>query len=138
MTDPVRILLVEDNAADANLIIETLEQTDLRPTIAVAVDGIQAMYRLFRTTPATLPDLILLDLGLPRMDGRLVLTEIKRHKKLKKIPVVVFTASESEEDILKSYDLEANCYVTKPPDLEAFRSVVKTIASFWLTVVKLP
>ena len=138
MSEGLRILLIEDNPGDADLIKETLEETGLRPAISVAVDGVQAMYRLFRTTAATLPDLIVLDLNLPRMDGRQVLTEIKRHEKLRRIPIVVLTSSDAEQDVLRCYDLNASCYVTKPVGLGAFQTVVRSIASFWLDLAKLP
>ena len=138
MSEPLRVLLIEDNPGDADLIKETLEETGLRLAIAVAVDGAQAMYRLFRTTAVTSPDLILLDLNLPRMDGRKVLTEIKRHEKLKRIPVVVLTSSDAEQDVVNCYELNASCYVTKPVGLEAFQAVVRSIADFWLKLAKLP
>jgi chemotaxis family two-component system response regulator Rcp1 len=138
MSEPMHVLLIEDNPGDADLIKETLEETGLRLAISVAVDGAQAMYSLFRTTTATLPVLILLDLNLPRMDGRQVLAEIKRHEKLKRIPVVVLTSSDAEQDVHRCYDLNASCYVTKPVGLDSFQSVVRSIAGFWLSLAKLP
>ena len=138
---PIEILLVEDNPADVRLTVEILKETKVRNTLAVAADGVEAMDLLRRTgryTHATRPDLILLDLNLPKKDGREVLAEIKTDPDLKRIPVVILTSSKAEEDIFKSYNLYANCYVTKPVDLEQFVKVVKSIEDFWLTTVKLP
>lgn len=138
MSEPLRILLIEDNPGDADLIKETLEESGLRLDVSVAVDGPQAMAQLLGGAAVALPDLIFLDLNLPRMDGRQVLAEVKRHEELRRVPVVVLTSSDAETDIVRSYELSANCYVTKPVGLEPFQSVVKAITRFWLTIVKLP
>lgn len=138
---PIEILLVEDNAADVRLTEEALREGKVRNNLHVARDGMEALEFLRRQgkhAKATRPDLILLDLNLPRRDGREVLAEIKDDPALKMIPVVVLTTSSAEADILKSYKLHANCYITKPVDLEQFVSVVKSIDDFWLTVVRLP
>ncbi|MBV8758501.1 MAG: response regulator [Deltaproteobacteria bacterium] len=138
---PIEILLVEDNAADVRLTEEALREGKVRNNLHVARDGMEALEFLRRQgkyAKATRPDLILLDLNLPRRDGREVLAEIKDDPSLKMIPVVVLTTSSAEADILKSYKLHANCYITKPVDLEQFVSVVKSIDDFWLTVVRLP
>ena len=138
---PIEILLVEDNAADVRLTEEALREGKVRNNLHVARDGMEALEFLKRQgkfAKATRPDLILLDLNLPRRDGREVLAEIKNDPDLKMIPVVVLTTSSAEADILKSYKLHANCYITKPVDLEQFVSVVKSIDDFWLTVVRLP
>ena len=138
---PIEILLVEDNAADVRLTQEALREGKVKNNLSVARDGEEALKMLRRegeyaSTPR--PDLILLDLNLPRKDGREVLQEIKANDDLKLIPVVVLTTSSAEADILKSYQLHANCYITKPVDLEQFISVVKSIDDFWLTIVRLP
>ena len=141
MGSPIEILLVEDNPADVRLTVEVLKETKVRNTLTVAADGIEALdllRRIGRYTHAVRPDLILLDLNLPRKDGRQVLAEIKADLDLRRIPVVILTSSKAEEDIFKSYNLYANCYVTKPVDLEQFVKVVKSIEDFWLTIVKLP
>ncbi len=141
MSQPLNILLIEDNPGDADLVAETLEQSRLRLDIAVAVDGAQALARLLREPPfeaAPRPDLILLDLNLPKLGGREVLARIKVEPELREIPVVVLTSSDAEHDIVKSYQLGANCYVTKPVGLAAFQSIVQAIEGFWFTVVKLP
>jgi len=141
MGSPIEILLVEDNPADVRLMVEVLKETKVRNTLTVAADGIEALDLLRRTgryTHATRPGLILLDLNLPKKDGRQVLAELKADPDLKRIPVVILTSSKAEEDIFKSYNLYANCYVTKPVDLEQFVKVVKSIEDFWLTTVKLP
>ena len=138
---PIEILLVEDNPADVRLTVEVLKETKVRNTLTVATDGIEALDLLRRNgryTHAMRPDLILLDLNLPKKDGREVLAEIKTDPDLKRIPVVILTSSKAEEDIFKSYNLYANCYVTKPVDLEQFVKVVKSIEDFWLTIVKFP
>ena len=138
---PIEILLVEDNAADVRLTEEALREGKVRNNLHVARDGMEALEFLKRQgkhAKATRPDLILLDLNLPRRDGREVLAEIKNDPELKMIPVVVLTTSSAEADILKSYKLHANCYITKPVDLEQFVTVVKSIDDFWLTVVRLP
>jgi chemotaxis family two-component system response regulator Rcp1 len=137
----VKILLVEDNPADVRLTEEALKENKLRNNLSVVEDGLEAMDFLHRTNghaEAPRPDLILLDLNLPKKDGREVLAEIKKDPNLRSIPVVVLTTSKAEEDIIKTYNLHANCYITKPVDLEQFISVVKSIEDFWLTIVKLP
>jgi CheY-like chemotaxis protein len=138
---PIEILLVEDNPADVRLTQEALKEGKVRNNLFVARDGVEAIEFLRRQGPhanATKPDLILLDLNLPRKDGREVLAEIKNDDNLRTIPVVVLTTSSAEADILKSYNLHANCYITKPVDLEQFVQVIKSIDDFWLTVVRLP
>ncbi|MFX1678334.1 response regulator [Mitsuaria sp. CC2] len=141
MSRPLSVLLVEDNPGDADLVIETLEQGKLKLDIAVAVDGAQALARLLRQPPfeaVVSPDLILLDLNLPKVTGREVLARIKQEPGLREIPVVVLTSSDAEHDIVRSYQLGANCYVTKPVGLVAFQTIVQAIEGFWFTVVKLP
>jgi CheY-like chemotaxis protein len=141
MTTPIRVLLVEDNPGDAQLTRDTLEQSKLLIQIAVTTDGEDALdYLLARGSHAgvALPDLIVLDLNLPKLGGREVLAEMKRHEQLRGIPVVVLTSSDVEKDVVMSYKLGASCYVTKPVGLEAFQAIVKSIESFWFTVVKLP
>jgi len=138
---PIEILLVEDSPADVELTIEALHDVKVRNTLSVVADGIAALAFLRREgvyADAPHPDLVLLDLNLPRKDGRAVLAEIKADPALRRIPVVILTTSEAEQDVLKSYDLHANCYVTKPVDLDRFISVVKSIEEFWLAIVKLP
>jgi two-component system, chemotaxis family, response regulator Rcp1 len=138
---PISILLVEDNPGDVELIRETLSADRVHLEISVAVDGVEAIDFLRRRPPfagAPRPDLILLDLNLPRQDGRQVLAEIKTDSDLKRIPIVVLTSSEAENDVLRSYNLGANCYLTKPVDLRSFRDVVRSVEGFWFTVVKLP
>lgn len=137
----VEILLVEDNPGDVRLTTEVLKDAKLCNKIHVAVDGVEAVDFLRRRgnySTAVRPDLILLDLNLPRKDGREVLEEIKGDEDLKHIPVVVLTTSSAEQDILKSYALHANCYITKPVDLEQFAKVVSSIEEFWFSIVKLP
>ena len=138
---PVEILLVEDNPGDVRLTIEALRDGKVHNNLNVARDGVEALAYLRREAPFTAaarPDLILLDLNLPRKDGREVLAEIKADAELKTIPVVVLTTSRAEQDVLRSYELQANCFVTKPVDLDQFIDVVKSIENFWLTVVRLP
>jgi chemotaxis family two-component system response regulator Rcp1 len=138
---PIEILLVEDNAGDVRLAQEAFKESKVRNSLFVIEDGVEAMAFLRRQgkyAQAPRPDLILLDLNLPRKDGREVLAEIKADDNLKRIPVVMLTISKAEEDILKAYNLHVNCYITKPIDLEQFMEVVKTIEDFWLTIVKLP
>ena len=134
---PIEILLVEDNAADVRLTQEALQEGKVRNNLTVARDGVEAL-EILQRPGAPRPDLILLDLNLPRKDGREVLATLKTDPALKHIPVVVLTTSGAEVDILKSYQLHANCYITKPVDLEQFVNVVRSIDEFWLTVVKLP
>jgi chemotaxis family two-component system response regulator Rcp1 len=133
----VEILLVEDNPADVRLTEEALAEGKVANVLRVAEDGVAALAML-RDKSHPAPDLILLDLNLPKMGGQEVLQEIKRDPELRRIPVVVLTTSSAERDILKSYELHANCYITKPVDLGQFLSVVKQIDDFWLTVVRLP
>jgi len=138
---PIEILLVEDNPGDLDLMMEALEENKLFINLTVAIDGEEAMSMLHHQGDhinAPTPDLILLDLNLPKKDGREVLAEIKAHEQLRRIPVVVLTTSSAESDILLAYGLNANCYITKPVGLQQFLEVVKSINSFWLTVVKLP
>lgn len=137
----IDILLVEDNPGDVELVREALADGKMRNEMHVASDGVEALKFLKRQDEyagAQCPDLILLDLNLPKKSGREVLQEIKSDPDLKFIPVVVLTSSKAEEDVIKSYNLHANCYVTKPVDFEQFMKVVKSIEDFWLTVVKLP
>jgi CheY-like chemotaxis protein len=138
---PLEILLVEDNPADVRLTREAFREGKLLNNLAVVKDGVEALEFVRREGPyadAPRPDLILLDLNLPRKDGREVLKEIKNDPNLKRIPVVVLTTSAAETDIVKSYDLHANSYVVKPVDLDQFIGVIKTIDNFWLTAVALP
>jgi two-component system, chemotaxis family, response regulator Rcp1 len=141
LTRPIEVLLVEDNPGDVRLTREALKEGKVRNNLYVVSDGTEALSFLRREgdhAGAVRPDLILLDLNLPRMDGRQVLEEIKGDPELRMIPVVILTSSQAEQDILKAYDLHANCYVTKPVDLDQFITVVQSIESFWFTIVKLP
>ena len=138
---PIEILLVEDNLGDMRLTQEALKEGKVYNNLHWAKDGVEAIEFLNRRgkyESAPRPDIILLDLNLPRKDGREVLEEIKSDENLKQIPVVVLTTSKAEEDVARSYALHANCYVTKPVDLEKFIVVVQSIDRFWLTVVTLP
>ncbi|HEV8198008.1 MAG TPA: response regulator [Gemmatimonadales bacterium] len=138
---PIEILLVEDNAGDVRLTREALRDAKVRNHLSVAVDGAEALAMLRQEEPhsrALRPDLILLDLNLPKMSGREVLEAIKSDDRLKQIPVVILTTSAAEQDILESYRLRANAYVTKPVDLEQFLKAVRAIEEFWLEIVKLP
>jgi chemotaxis family two-component system response regulator Rcp1 len=138
---PIDILLVEDNPGDARLAIESLKDAKVSNNLYWVQDGVQALDFLRRQgeyPDAPRPDVVLLDLNLPKKDGREVLAEIKTDESLRRIPVVILTVSSDERDILESYDLHANCYVTKPIDLDRFLDVVKSIENFWLTIVKLP
>lgn len=137
----VEILLVEDNPGDVRLTVEALKEGKVHNNLSVVADGVEALAFLRRGrkyADAPRPDLILLDLNLPKKDGREVLAEIKADENLKRIPVIVLTTSQAEEDIFKAYDLNGNCYIVKPVDLEQFMKVVKSIEGFWLTIVKLP
>ncbi len=137
----IEILLVEDNPADVRLTQEALKEEKIHNNLNVVSDGVEAMQFLRREgkyATAVRPDLILLDLNLPRKDGREVLQDIKKDDKLKSIPVVVLTMSDAERDVLQTYKLHANCYIQKPLDLIQFSKVVKSIQDFWLTIVKLP
>jgi chemotaxis family two-component system response regulator Rcp1 len=138
---PMEVLLVEDSVGDVRLTREALKDAKVHVHLQVASDGIEAMAFLKHEgqhVNAPRPDLILLDLNLPKKDGRQVLEEIKQSPSLQSIPVVILTTSASEADILRSYMLHANCYITKPVDLNGFLDVVKSIDNFWLSVVKLP
>lgn len=138
---PVEILLVEDNLGDVRLTKEALKEGKVYSNLHWAKDGVEALEFLRRQgkfPDVPRPDIILLDLNLPKKDGREVLSEIKNDDALKRIPVVILTTSKAEEDVLRSYELHANCYVTKPVDLEKFIVVVQSIDRFWLTVVTLP
>lgn len=138
---PVEILLVEDSPGDVRLTREALREGKIRNNLSVVPDGVEALAFLRREgrhAAAPRPDVILLDLNLPRKDGREVLEEIKADERLRRIPVVILTTSADERDILRAYELHANCYITKPVDFEQFIEVVQAIESFWLTVVTLP
>lgn len=138
---PVEILMVEDNPGDARLAEEGLKEAKVHNNLTTVTDGEQAMNFLLHRPPyeaAPRPDLILLDLNLPRLNGREVLSRIKQDPQLRRIPVVVLTTSEADEDIVGAYDLNVNCYVTKPLDLDSFVQVIRTIEDFWLTIVRLP
>lgn len=138
---PIEILLVEDNPGDVRLTKEALKEGKVRNNLQVAEDGEEALEflrRQGRHAQARRPDLVLLDLNLPKKSGREVLEEIKADPELKRIPVVILTVSKAEQDILKSYNLHANCYITKPVNLDQFIEVVQAIEDFWLTVVMLP
>jgi CheY-like chemotaxis protein len=138
---PIEILLVKDNPGDVRLTLEVMKDAKVRNHMSMVKDGVEALAFLRREgdyADAPRPDLILLDLNLPKKDGREVLADIKADPTLRRIPVVVLTVSKDEEDILKSYDLYANCYVTKPINMEQFIAVVRSIEDFWLTIVKLP
>ncbi len=138
---PIEILLVEDNPADVRLTIEALKEGKVSNHLSVAYDGVEALEFLRKNgkySDAPRPDLVLLDLNMPRKDGREVLEDIKTDPDLKRIPVVIMTTSKAEQDIIKSYNLHANCYVTKPIDLDQFIEVVKAVEDFWLTIVTLP
>jgi chemotaxis family two-component system response regulator Rcp1 len=140
-TEPINILLVEDNPGDARLAVEALKDSKIRNQLYHVEDGVEAMQFLrFRVKHDHVPppDLILLDLNLPRKDGREVLAEIKEDPDLRLVPVVVLTTSAAERDLLKSYDLHANAYIVKPIDLNQFIDVVQAIENFWFSVVKLP
>lgn len=138
---PVEILLVEDNPGDVNLTRIALADREINVNLSVVADGVEAMdflNRQGRYGQAVHPDLILLDWNLPRKDGREVLVEIKANEQLQRIPVVVLTTSQAEEDILKAYDLHANCYITKPLDFNQFVHIIQSIEDFWFTIVQLP
>jgi CheY-like chemotaxis protein len=141
LAKPIEILLVEDNEGDVGLIEEVLEETRIKNTLHVATDGEEAIQFLhgegkFLDSPR--PDLVLLDLNLPKKDGREVLKEVKEDDNLKNIPIIVLTTSGSEKDILRAYELHTNAYVTKPLDFDQFISVIESIANFWLEIVILP
>jgi chemotaxis family two-component system response regulator Rcp1 len=141
LVDPIDILLVEDNPGDVRLTRELLQESKIRNRLTAVANGVEAMAYLrhegaYRDVPH--PDLILLDLNLPRKDGREVLAEAKADPALRRIPIVVLTSSEADDDVLRSYNLHANCYVAKPVGLEQFAVVVRGIEDFWLAIVRLP
>ena len=141
MANPINILLVEDNPADARLIKEVFKDTKTKNRLYVVKDGVEAMAFLnqeFEYADIPRPDVILLDLNLPRKDGREVLKELKEDDVLKRLPIVILTTSSAEEDIIKTYNNHANCYITKPVDFDQFLKVINSIEDFWLSVVKLP
>ena len=141
LVSPFEILLVEDNPGDVRLTEEALKESNLPINLTVATDGAESLAFLNRDgkyANALRPDLILLDLNLPKKDGREVLKHIKTSKGLRRIPVVILSTSYAKEDILKSYDLNANCYIIKPINFDRFIRIVKSIGDFWLTIVKLP
>jgi chemotaxis family two-component system response regulator Rcp1 len=141
LNNPIEILLVEDNPGDVRLIKEVFKDAKIYNAMQVAYDGETAMEILRRKgeyMDGSYPDLILLDLNLPKKDGREVLREIKEDDNLKCIPVVILTTSNAEEDLIETYKMNANCYITKPVDLDQFINVVKSIENFWLSIVKLP
>ncbi len=138
---PIEILVVEDNPGDVRLIQENLKAFKMANEVHVVKDGVEAMQYLRQQGPytgTTPPDLIILDLNLPKKNGREVLAEIKEDPVLKRIPVIILTSSEADDDILKAYDLHANCYVTKPGRLDDFVKVIQAIEYFWISIVKLP
>ena len=141
MKDSINILLIEDNPGDVRLTLEALKESKIINNLQVVEDGIEALSYLkkdgnYKDKPR--PDLIILDLNLPKKDGREVLGEIKSEDSLKQIPIVILTTSEAEEDIIKSYELHANCYITKPVNMEQFVKVVKSVGEFWFSIVMLP
>lgn len=141
LLEPIEILLVEDNPGDYRLAMEVFKEAKVKNTLHIATDGEEALKFLKKEgnyKDVARPDLILLDLNLPKKDGKEVLAEIKDDDNLKRIPVVILTVSSAEEDIVKSYDLHANAYITKPIDLDQFINVVRSIEDFWLSIVKLP
>ena len=138
---PIEILLAEDNPGDARLTVEGFKDAKVKNNITIVEDGIEALAYLRHEgehAKVQLPDLILLDLNMPKKDGREVLAEIKADERLRHIPVLVFTVSNAEKDILTAYNLQANAFITKPIDLDEFIAVVKSLEQFWLTIVKLP
>jgi CheY-like chemotaxis protein len=137
----IDILLVEDNSGDARLAKEALKEGKVKNQLHIATDGVEATDFLFKRNDykdAPRPDLIILDLNIPKKHGHEVLAEVKADEDLKRIPVIILTTSKAEEDILKTYNLHANCYITKPLDFDKFMEVIKSIGDFWLTIVKLP
>lgn len=139
--NPIEILLVEDSPGDTRLTIEALKDSKINNKLNTVEDGVQALKYLRHEAPyekSTTPDLILLDLDLPNMSGRELLEIVKNDKDLRRIPIVILTISESDKDVLQSYDLQANAYVRKPIDLDQFIKVVQSIENFWFTVVKYP
>lgn len=141
MPEPIEVLLVEDNPGDVRLTQEVLKDGKIRNHLSVASDGAEAMeflHRRGRYSDAPKPDVILLDLNLPKKDGREVLAEIKADPDLRRIPVIILTTSEAELDVMSAYDQHANCYITKPVDLVQFETVVRSIEGFWFDIVHLP
>lgn len=141
IVEPIKILLIEDSEGDVRLVQEALKEGKLHNRLFVVRDGVEGLDFLLKRgkySEAIRPDLVLLDLNMPRKDGREVLAEIKQHEDLKRIPVVILTTSSSETDILKTYNLHANCYIVKPMNLDEFIRVVRSIESFWISIVKLP
>ena len=141
IVEPIDILLVEDNPGDVRLTTEALKKCKIHNNLFVVKDGVEAMSFLHKEAKyadAVTPDIIFLDLNLPKKDGREVLEEIKADENLKKTPVVILTTSQNEEDILKAYDLHANCFITKPVGFEQFTKIVAAIDNFWFSIVKLP
>ncbi len=139
--EPIEILLVEDNPADARLTVEAFKEGKVSNNLTIVEDGVEAMSYLrqegyYAGTPR--PDIILLDLNLPRKDGREVLAEIKADPDLRRIPAIILTTSRDDRDIIATYNLHANCYITKPVDLDEFMKAIRSIEDFWLTIVKLP
>ncbi|MBI4509051.1 MAG: response regulator [Deltaproteobacteria bacterium] len=140
-SSPIEILLVEDNPGDVDLTLEALREGKIRNNLRVVTDGVEAIAYLRRQgvhVGAARPDLILLDLNLPKKDGREVLAEVKGDPDLQRIPVIVLTSSDSDQDVMQSYSAHANCYIKKPVDLHRFLEVVQAIENFWLMIVKLP
>ena len=140
-TDTIEVLLVEDSPSDARLTQEAFKDGKIRNNLTLVTDGAEAMAYLRREgkySEAVRPDLVLLDLNLPKMDGREVLRQIKTDEDLKTIPVVILTTSEAEQDVVKAYEYHANCYIRKPVDLARFLEIITVVENFWLTVVKLP
>ncbi|HEX8552146.1 MAG TPA: response regulator [Abditibacteriaceae bacterium] len=140
-TRPIEILLVDDSSTDVMLAEEALDHAKVRNNLSVVKDGVEAMAFLRREekyATAVRPDLILLDLNMPRKDGREVLAEVKADESLRTIPIVVLTTSQAQEDVLKAYGLHANCYISKPVDFDQFANVVRAIDQFWFTIVTLP
>jgi two-component system, chemotaxis family, response regulator Rcp1 len=141
MIKPIEILMVEDNPVDVLVTREALKQGRILNNLSVAEDGEEALDFLFRTgqfSAAPRPDLILLDLNLPKKDGREILAELKNNPSLRSIPVVILTTSQAEEDVMRSYDCGANCFIVKPVDLEQFTSTIRSVEDFWFSIVKLP
>lgn len=139
--EPIEILLVEDNPGDARLAQEALRDSKILNNLHLVKDGVEAMEFLRcqgRYRAAVRPDIILLDLNMPKKDGREVLAELKEDEDLRRIPVVIMTTSSAETDVINAYDLHANCFITKPIDLDQFMAIVQQIESFWLNVVRLP
>ena len=139
--DPIHILLVEDNPADAELLMEALSSSKVRNRVTVAGDGesgLDAIYCRGDFAEGPAPDIVLLDLNLPKKDGREILAEVKADESVRHIPIVVLTSSQAEEDVLRSYKLSANSYIAKPVDFDRFMEIIKRLEDFWLEVVKLP